>query len=66
MSKFGASSVYVSAKVNTTSLNHLAELVERGALRTQIGGEYPLERAREAFVFFERGHPKGKIILGIK
>jgi len=66
MSKFGASSVYVSAKVNTTSLNHLAELVERGALRTQIGGEYPLERAREAFVFFEQGHPKGKIILGIK
>jgi NADPH:quinone reductase-like Zn-dependent oxidoreductase len=66
MTKFGAGSVYVSAQLNTTAFNHLAELVDRGALKTQIGGVYPLERAREAFTFFEQDHPKGKVIVRIK
>jgi NADPH:quinone reductase-like Zn-dependent oxidoreductase len=65
-SKFGASSAYVSAKVSAISLKHLAELVEKGALKARVGREFPLEQAREAFTYFEQDHPQGKVVVRIK
>ena len=64
--KFGARAVYVSTQVNTASLIHIAELVDKGALKTQIAREYPLEQTRDAFTYFEQDHPKGKICLKIR
>ena len=66
MSKFGARSVSVSAQVNTASLNHLAELVNKGAFRAQVDREFPLEQTREAYAYFEQDHPKGKVVIRIR
>ena len=66
MSKFGVMSVFVLTQVDSQSLNQLAELVDKGALKPQIDREYPLEQAREAYTYFEQDHPKGKVVLRIK
>lgn len=66
VSKFGANSVYVSAQVNTKSLDHLAWLVDKGALKTQVAREFPLERTRDAYTYFEQDHPTGKVVIRIK
>lgn len=65
-SKFGARTVYVTTQVNSASLRHLAELVDRGALKSRISREYPIEQAREAYAYFEQDHPKGKVVVKIR
>jgi alcohol dehydrogenase len=65
-SKFDARTVYVTSLVNSASLRHLAELVDRDALKSRIGREYPIEQTREAYAYFEQDHPKGKVVVKIK
>jgi NADPH:quinone reductase-like Zn-dependent oxidoreductase len=65
-SRFGVRSVAVTTQLNTPALNHLASLVDKGALKSQIDREYPLDQTREAYAHFETDHPKGKVTLGIK
>jgi NADPH:quinone reductase-like Zn-dependent oxidoreductase len=65
-SRFGVRSVAVSAQLNSAAFIHLASLADRGALRPQIDIEYPLEQTREAYVHFEQGHPKGKVVVRIR
>jgi alcohol dehydrogenase len=64
--KLGVRSVAVTAQVNAGSLNRLASLVEKGALRSQLDSEYPLEQTRDAFAHLENGHPMGKVVVRIK
>ena len=66
MLKFGVRAVYITTQVNTSSLNHIAELVDKGAIKTQIAREFPLEQTRDAYTYFEQDHPKGKICLKIR
>jgi alcohol dehydrogenase len=66
MSKFGVRSVAITAQLNTATFNHLAELVDKGALKAKIDREYPLEQTREAYTYFEQDHPKGKVAVKIK
>jgi alcohol dehydrogenase len=66
MSKFGVTSIYVTTRVDSASLNQLAELVDKGVLKPQIDREFPLEQAREACTYFEQDHPMGKVVLRIK
>jgi alcohol dehydrogenase len=66
MSKFDVKSVYQSTQVNKGSLSHLSELVDKGIIRVYIDTEFPLDKAREAYTYFENEHPKGKVVIGIK
>jgi alcohol dehydrogenase len=66
MSKFGAASDFFIAQVDSASLRNLTELVDKGALKPQIDREFPLEQAREACVYVEQEHPKGKVVVRIK
>ena len=55
MLKFGVRAVSIRTQVDTTALIHLAELVDRGALKALIAREYPLEQTRDAYTYFEAG-----------
>jgi alcohol dehydrogenase len=66
MSKFGARSDFFITQIDSASLQSLAELVDKGALRPQIDREFPLEQAREACAYVEQEHPKGKVVVRIK
>jgi alcohol dehydrogenase len=64
--KFGVRTVKATAQVNAGSLSRLAALVEKGALRSQLDSEFPLEQTRGAFAHFESGHLMGKVVVRIK
>jgi len=66
MSKFGARSVYASTQVNRASLSRISELVDKDAIRVYVGREFPLEKTREAYAYFENDHPKGKVVIRVK
>jgi NADPH2:quinone reductase len=53
------------AKVNSTRLQAVAELVSGGGLRMPIEAEYPLERAREAMERVGALHTQGRVVLRI-
>ena len=66
MSKFGVTSAFVYTQVDSASLDHLAQLVDKKVLKPQIDREFPLEQEREAFAYFEQDHPKGKVVVRIR
>ncbi|MEV0681368.1 NAD(P)-dependent alcohol dehydrogenase [Actinosynnema sp. NPDC050436] len=41
------------------------DLLESGHVRPVVDRTYPLERAREALAYFERGHVRGKVVLTV-
>jgi NADPH:quinone reductase-like Zn-dependent oxidoreductase len=46
-------------------LQQLAELIESGVVRTQVGTIFPLEEAAQAQALSETGHGRGRVILHI-
>ena len=55
-----------NTRINSEMLARLTELVEKGAIKPQVDKVFPLERTREAFEYFENGHPRGKVVIKIK
>ncbi len=58
----GISGTNVMAAPTAEKLSLLAELASSGALRVQIQGVYPIERADEALQAFQRG-TRGKVVV---
>jgi NADPH:quinone reductase-like Zn-dependent oxidoreductase len=52
-------------KMTTAELQFLAELVDRGELRTFIDREYPLERIVEAHAYVQQGHKRGHVVINV-
>jgi NADPH:quinone reductase-like Zn-dependent oxidoreductase len=52
--------------VSTEQLKKLAALVDSGKVKVQIEKTFPFSEIKEAFVYFETQHPKGKVVVGIK
>lgn len=51
---------------NREHLTRLSELVDEGVIKPQVDKIFPLEQAKEAFNYLEKGSPKGKVVLKIK
>jgi NADPH:quinone reductase-like Zn-dependent oxidoreductase len=52
-------------KMTTAELQFLAELVDRGELRTFIDREYPLDRIVEAHTYVQQGHKRGHVVVNV-
>jgi alcohol dehydrogenase len=52
--------------VSSQQLTKLAELVNSNKLKVQVEKTFPFTQAKDAFVYFETQHPKGKIVVEIK
>lgn len=50
---------------NQKDLVFIKELLESGKIMPVIDGCYPLSKTAEAFWYFEKVHPKGKVIIGV-
>jgi NADPH:quinone reductase-like Zn-dependent oxidoreductase len=61
----GIEAAFFLVKVTTEDLAEIADLIDDGKLRTQIGAVLPLADARQAHLMLEglQPHPKGKIVL---
>ena len=64
----GVQSTFMLVDVNRIYLKRIAELIDEGALRVDVGTVLPLERAREAHEMLDglRPRPRGKIVLHIR
>jgi len=54
----------VSARVATTDLELLANLIEAGKVRPQIDRRYPFAEIPAAITYLEQGHARGKVVVG--
>ena len=64
--KTGCQKTYVvSLEHNKKDLVHLKELLEPGKIMPVIDGCYPLSKTPEAFWYFEKAHPKGKVVISL-
>lgn len=53
-------------QTTTQHLTHLAQLVDEGKIKVHVDKAFPIDQARESFVYQEEGHPQGKVVLTIK
>lgn len=66
ISKTGCQKTYVvSLEHNKKDLVYLKELLESGKITPVIDGCYPLSKTPEAFWYFEKVHPRGKVVIGV-
>ena len=66
ISKTGSQNTYVVSLVQSQKdLNFIKELLESGKIRPVIDGCYPLNKTPEAFWYFEKVHPKGKVVISV-
>jgi NADPH:quinone reductase-like Zn-dependent oxidoreductase len=64
ISKTGGQKIVVLSLVQSQKdLNFIKELLESGKIMPVIDGCYPLSKTPEAFWYFEKEHPKGKVVI---
>lgn len=63
--ELGIQSIGQQTRSTTDRLMQLTKLVDEGAIKIQIDKVYPIDKAREAFVYQEDVHPKGKVVIQI-
>ncbi|MFP5384827.1 MAG: NADP-dependent oxidoreductase [Bacteriovoracia bacterium] len=63
--KEGVKVIRTMMRKNGKSLEHLADLVERGVINVRVDKTYPLQKAREAQDQIEFEHKQGKVVLKV-
>jgi NADPH:quinone reductase-like Zn-dependent oxidoreductase len=65
-SKSGSKRTYVVSLVQShKDLILIKELLESGKIMPVIDGYYPLSKTPEAFWYFEKEHPRGKVVISV-
>lgn len=62
----GLRGAHAGAQPGNDVLNHIADLVDEGKLKPDVGTILPLREARQAHELIQTGHTRGKIVLLIK
>jgi NADPH:quinone reductase-like Zn-dependent oxidoreductase len=66
ISKTGSQKIYVVSLVQSQKdLNFIKELLESGKIMPVVDGCYPLNETAEALWYFEKAHPKGKVVISV-
>lgn len=55
----------VLARVTTTDLDFLAELIEDGKVRPVVDQVFPFSEARDALAYLETRHARGKVVISV-
>jgi NADPH:quinone reductase-like Zn-dependent oxidoreductase len=66
VSKSGGQKIYIASLVQSQmDLSFIKQLLESGKIMPVIDGCYPLSKTAEAFWYFEKVHPKGKVVITV-
>jgi NADPH:quinone reductase-like Zn-dependent oxidoreductase len=66
-SNTGGQKTYIASLVQSQKdLNFIKELLESEKIMPVIDGCYPLSKTPEAFWYFEKVHPKGKVVITVE
>ena len=63
--KHGARGLFFIVEPNRDQLEQMAQLVDRGLLKSFVAKVFPLPQARDAFELGLQGHNRGKIVLWV-
>lgn len=67
ISRMGRQKIIVLSLVqNQTDLILIKEFLDTGKIAPVIDGCYPLNKVAEALWYFEREHPKGKVVITVE
>ena len=66
--RYGVTAAFFLVEVTTERLHTIADLIDRGELKTSLGTVLPFSNARDAHMMLEGrlSRPEGKIILDVK
>ena len=59
----GVNGYYFSVRSNGDDMKQLAQLLEKGIIRSHVSQVFPFEKMKEAHEQIETGKTKGKIVL---
>lgn len=62
----GVIAIAQETRITTDRLLVLSQLVDSGKIKIQIDKIFPLEQAREAFIYQRDTHPRGKVVIQIQ
>lgn len=62
----GVTALSQMTQASTQQLQRIAELVNSGKLVPQVDKVFPLSESKEAFEYFEKENPKGKVVVTVK
>ena len=63
--KHGARGLFFIVEPNREQLEQMAQLIDKGLLKSFVAKVFPLARARDAFELGLQGHTRGKIVLQV-
>lgn len=63
--KHGARGLFFIVEPNREQLEQMAQLIDKGLLKSFVAKVFPLARARDAFELGLQGHNRGKIVLQV-
>lgn len=63
--QYGVTGIGQGTKTNTEHLTRVAELADSGVIHVHVDKTYMLNEVREAWIYQEEGHPKGKIVVTV-
>lgn len=64
--QFGVTGIAINTQTNTQHLQRLTQLVESGVIKPQVDKVFNLDQTKEAFIYKNTSHPKGKVVIKIK
>lgn len=62
----GVTAIRQMTQTTTDILTRLARLADEGHVKPQIDRTFPLADTQQAFQYFEKEHPKGKVIIALE
>ncbi len=64
--QYGIISIAINTKTDTTHLDRVRELAESGIVRPEVDKVFAVDQVKEAYLYKQQGHPRGKVIVAIK
>ncbi|HEX2533007.1 MAG TPA: NADP-dependent oxidoreductase [Chitinophagaceae bacterium] len=59
----GITAIQQMTQTTAQQLGRIAELVDKGIIKPKVDKAFPFAQAKEAYDYFEGGHPKGKVVV---
>ena len=63
VNKYGIKAIGQNTNTNKQNLDRLTKLIDSGNIKVIIDKVFPIIQIRDAFLYLEQGHPKGKVVL---
>ena len=64
--QYQVSAIGQNTKTNHENLSRLSQLVDQGVINAQIDKVFFLEQTKEAINYWDKGSPRGKVVVKIK